>query len=107
MEGPSRKRARSGCRCCWPDKARPELFASTDERRQIRVHDLCGTFVTTHLASGKSESWIADHTGHKSSQTINRYKRTARLFSKVRAGKLEPLNAAIPGLNHAEIGPLN
>lgn len=80
------------------DKERPELFASTSERRQLRVHDLRGTFVTVHLANGKSESWIADRTGHKSSQMINRYKRTARLFSEVETGDLVPLDAAIPEL---------
>ena len=63
--------------------------------------------MTTHLASGKSELWIADHTGHKSSQTFNRYKRTTRLFSEVTAGELEPLNAAIPELRSSENPPLN
>src|SRR5450432_512707 len=70
---------------------RPELFASTAERRQIRVHDLRGTFVTVSLANGKSEAWVSDRTGHRSSQMINNYKRTARSFMELEAGQLAPL----------------
>ena len=58
-------------------------------RRQMRVHDLRGTLVTVHLANGKSEAWISDRTGHKSSAMINRYKRTARTFAELPTGDLE------------------
>jgi integrase len=75
---------------------RPELFDSTDERRQMRVHDLRGTFVTIALANGKSEAWVSDRTGHRSSQMIARYKRTARTFAELHTGDLEPLDHAIP-----------
>lgn len=81
---------------------RPELFTSTAERRQIRVHDLRGTFVTIALANGKSEAWVSDRTGHRSSQMISNYKRTARSFVELQAGELAPLDAAIPEL--AELG---
>jgi hypothetical protein len=37
-------------------RERPEFFESTTERRQIRVHDLRGTFVTLSLANGRSEA---------------------------------------------------
>lgn len=77
---------------------RPELFTWTDERQRIRVHDLRGTFVTLSLANGKSESWIADRTGHRSSAMINRYKRTARRFAELGLGTLDPLDSAIPEL---------
>lgn len=39
-------------------------------RRQIRVHDLWATFVTIKLATGKSEAWIMDRTGHRFSAMI-------------------------------------
>src|SRR5436305_11394644 len=68
------------------------------ERMQIRVHDLRGTFVTLALANGKSESWISDRTGHRSSQMIARYKRNARTFAELHLGTLAALNAAIPEL---------
>jgi hypothetical protein len=32
---------------------RAELYGSTEHRRQLRVHDLRGTFVTLNLAAGK------------------------------------------------------
>jgi integrase len=77
---------------------RPELFQSTAERRQIRVHDLRGTFVTIALANGKSEAWVSDRTGHRSSQMINNYKRSARTFSELGLGNLLPLVDALPEL---------
>ena len=85
---------------------RPELFVSTAERRQIRVHDLRGTFVTVGLANGRSESWIADRTGHKSSLMIARYKRMARTFAELQTGDFEPLDAAIPELTPAHSAAL-
>ncbi len=77
---------------------RPELFTTTEERHRIRVHDLRGTFVTLSLANGRSESWIADRTGHRSSAMINRYKRTARSFAELELGSPSPLIEAIPEL---------
>jgi hypothetical protein len=62
------------------------------------VHDLRGTFVTVSLANGKSESWISDRTGHRSSVMIARYKRTARTFSELHTGNFAPLDSAIPEL---------
>lgn len=50
------------------------------------------------LATGKSESWIADRTGHRSSTMIGRYKRIARTFDELRIGALASMNEAIPEL---------
>ncbi len=75
---------------------RPELFTSTDERRQIRVHDLRGTFVTVSLANGRTEAWVSARTGHRSSVMINRYRRTARTFSELQVGDVAPLATAVP-----------
>lgn len=74
------------------DNERPELFTSTDRRIMIRVHDLRGTFVTIALANGRSESWISDRTGHRSSQMIAKYKRPARTFDELQLGDLVPLD---------------
>ena len=78
--------------------ARAELFEDTEHRQQIRVHDLRATFVTLGLANGRSEAWIADRTGHKSSQMINKYRRAARQVQELQLGTLAPLNEAIPEL---------
>jgi hypothetical protein len=77
---------------------RPELFESTAQRKQIRVHDLRGTFVTVSLANNKTESWISDRTGHRSSAMINNYKRVARGFQELEIGTLSPLDSALPEL---------
>jgi integrase len=40
------------------------VLNKTANRAQFRAHDLRGTFVTLALANGKSETWVADRTGH-------------------------------------------
>lgn len=75
---------------------RAELFESTERRQPVRVHDLRGTFVTLNLANGKTETWVADRTGHKSSTMINRYRRAARSAAELGLGELLPLAQAIP-----------
>jgi len=77
---------------------RPELFTDGPTRRRIRLHDLRATFVTLSLAAGRSESWVADRTGHRSSQMINRYRRAARTVGELGLGVLAPLVDAIPEL---------
>ena len=81
---------------------RPELFASTANRRPLRVHDLRGTFVTLALACGRSETWVADRTGHKSSAMINRYRKAARTGAELGLGWLAPIDQAVPELSGGE-----
>jgi integrase len=80
---------------------RPELFERSASRMHIRRHDLRATFVTLNLAAGRTETWIADRTGHKSSDMINKYRRAARTAEELNLGELAPLDAAIPELAHA------
>ena len=77
------------------DKTRPELFQTTAHRLRVRVHDLRGLFVTAALANGRSEAWISDRTGHRSSQMIHAYKRQARTFGELGLGDLTPLDSAV------------
>jgi hypothetical protein len=74
---------------------RPELFERTKNRQRIRVHDLRATFVTLSLAAGRSEAWVQDRTGHRSSIMINRYRRAARTAQELELGCLEPLDALV------------
>jgi integrase len=53
------------------DVDRPELFERTASRQPLRLHDLRATFVTVSLANGKTEQWVTDRTGHKSSQMVS------------------------------------
>ena len=62
------------------------------------------SFVTLALANGKTETWVADRTGHRSSQMINRYRRQARTAEELGLGWFQPLDQLIPEL--AEF-PLN
>ena len=65
----------------------------TSRRRSAPTHANC---VTYSLADGKTETWIADRTGHRSSLMINRYRRRARNVVEAGLGSLAPWNAAIP-----------
>ncbi len=77
---------------------RPELFETTDARMQLRAHDLRATFVTISLAQGRSETWVTDRTGHKSSIVLYRYKRGARTHAEAELGGLTLLHEVIPEL---------
>lgn len=77
---------------------RPQLFEKSEKRLALRVHDLRATFVTVSLALGKTEAWVTDRTGHRSSQMIYEYKRQARTFAELNLGPLKPLCDAIPEL---------
>ena len=77
---------------------RKQLHERTPERRPLRVHDLRATFVTISLAAGKTERWVADRTGHKSSDQIARYTRLARTHAELEAGELKSLVDAVPEL---------
>jgi integrase len=70
----------------------------------IRVHDLRGTFVTVSLANGKSESWISDRTGHRSSLMIARYKRMARTLDELHAGETRAARRCSPRVDWPRIG---
>lgn len=77
---------------------RPELFAQTDARRRICVHDLRATFVTVSLANGRTETWVQDRTGHRSTLMIARYRRAARTLAELKLGPLSPLDEVLSWL---------
>ena len=80
---------------------RANLFLNTASRRHICVHDLRATFVTLALSQGRSETWVSDRTGHRSSHQIRNYLRQARTHSELKRGALAPLHEAIPELRAA------
>lgn len=75
--------------------ARAGLFEATENSLRLRFHDLRATFVTVSLANGKSETWVSDRTGHKSSTMIAKYQRAARTYAELGLGPLKPLAEAI------------
>jgi integrase len=83
---------------------RPQLFERTPERRPMCIHDLRATFVTLALAAGKSETWVSDRTGHRSSEMIRRYHRPARSHAELELGTMKPLAEVIPELAAAGSG---
>ncbi|MDX2055674.1 MAG: tyrosine-type recombinase/integrase [Polyangiaceae bacterium] len=75
---------------------RAELFERTATRMPIRLHDLRATFVTLGLACGRTETWVCDRTGHRSSQMLSRYRRAARTAAELGLGSLVALDEGIP-----------
>ena len=49
---------------------RAELFEDGKNRSKLRAYALRGTFVTLALGNGRNEAWVADRTGHRSSQMM-------------------------------------
>jgi len=81
---------------------RPVLFQRTSNRAPLRAHDLRATFVTLALASGKTETWVCDRTGHRSSNMLNKYRRAARTAEELGLGWLKPMDEVIPELVGAD-----
>ena len=75
---------------------RAALFTKTKARMKTRAPDLRGLFVSTALANGRTETWVMDRTGHRSSMMVNRSRRVARTMAEAELGDLVPLDVAIP-----------
>jgi integrase len=67
---------------------RPQLHERTKGRQRLRAHDLRATFVTIALATGKTETWISDRTGHRSHEMIETYRRRSRTWNLGELGRL-------------------
>lgn len=74
---------------------RPEMHEQNENRLRMRLHDLRSTFVTISLANGKTETWVRDRSGHKSSEQINTYRQAARMAEELELGAFAPLDQAI------------
>jgi integrase len=74
---------------------RPVLFEQSKSRQRVRLHDTRATFVTVSLANGKSEAWVQDRTGHKSSTMIAKYRRAARMAAEVGMGEFARMDEAV------------
>ncbi len=69
---------------------RRELHEKGENTAKLLTHGLRGTFVTLSLANGKTETWLADRTGHRSSTMINGYRRQARSATELGLGLPRP-----------------
>jgi integrase len=78
---------------------RAQLFEGSATRQRSRAHDLRPTFVTVALATGKTETWVSDRTGHDGHSMIERYRRKARTWN---LGPLGALHGLIPELAGTE-----
>jgi len=77
---------------------RPQLTERSEERGQIRAHDLRGTFVSLSLANNKTERWVMRRTGHTISAMVSRYAKHFENAAELKLGRLRTLDRAIPEL---------
>jgi len=81
-----------------PDFAAKKRDDGSAVRKQLDFHDLRGGFVTWALATGRTEAWVTDRTGHTSSAMLYRYKRRVRRAEEVEVEEPVSLLDAIPEL---------
>lgn len=75
---------------------RPEFYVHNEQRHQLHVHDLRGTFVTLALAAGSSEALIMGKTGHRTSKMVHAYDRDSSLARQLDyTDFLSPLDEAL------------
>jgi hypothetical protein len=91
-----------------PPHQRDHVLAapSTETRPRFRAHDLRAAFVTIALATGKTETWVSDRTGHDGRTMIDRDRRKARTWNLGELGPLYKLVPELPGTaRSARIAP--
>jgi hypothetical protein len=68
----------------------------TTEQAEYWNAELTPLLVTPEgRAAGRSETWVADRTGHRSSVMINAYRRASRHAAELGLGELAPLDRAL------------
>jgi integrase len=74
---------------------RKDLHEPTGNLSRIRLHDTRATFCTLALASGRSDQWVMDRTGHTTGGMLERYRRRARSAREFDLGWLVPMPQAL------------
>jgi integrase len=74
---------------------RAELFERSARRLPVRIHDLRASFATVSLATGKTETWVRDRTGHTTSDMLERYRRQARTAQELEIQWFSPMDRCL------------
>ncbi len=74
---------------------RPELFERTAVRGAFGTHSFRRSFVTRALASGRTEDWVRQRTGHRSTELL-RYRQDASSLAELDLGEVRELHHALP-----------
>lgn len=77
---------------------RLDLHEPTGDLQRIRIHDLRATFVTLALATGKSDRWVRDRTGH-CALVLDKYRRPARTAAELSLDWFAPLHSLLDMTN--------
>lgn len=77
---------------------RPQLFEKSDRRLPVRVHDQRASFITLALATGRSEAWVMERTGHTTSGMLARYRREKSMAQQIGLAWFSRMDRAIPEL---------
>jgi integrase len=74
---------------------RESLHTPTGNLSRIRLHDTRATFATLALATGRSEQWVMNRTGHTTSAMLARYSRRARSARDFELGWFKPMTEVL------------
>lgn len=83
---------------------RHQLHHAEEGWGMLRFHDLRASFVTIHLALGKTPAWVTLRTGHRSYQVLKRYERMVEVARGM--GPFTPLDLALRLRPNAEVDQL-
>lgn len=73
---------------------RLDLHEPTGDLQRIRIHDLRATFVTLALATGRTDRWVRDRTGH-CALVLDKYRRPARTAAELALQWFTPLHSVL------------
>ena len=79
------------------DVKRARLFAKGKNTVRFGTHGFRHSFTTRSLAGGKTDDWVRQRTGHRSTELLT-YREAARSLGELELGDVAPLAAAIPEL---------
>ncbi len=88
------------------DVKRARLFSKGKNTVRFGTHGFRHSFTTRALASGKTDDWVRQRTGHRSTELLT-YREAARSLVELDLGEVAPLVEAIPELAevHARVHP--
>ena len=66
---------------------------------------MLATFVTLALAAGRSEAWVSEGPGRRSSVMIQGYRRAARTAAELELGQLAPMADAVSWTENRRVQP--
>jgi integrase len=76
---------------------RPRLYQKGTNTLRFGTHGFRHSFATRSLATGKTDDWVRQRTGHTSDELLT-YRESAKALEELHLADVQPLINAIPKL---------